>query len=99
VHAFGRTVRRYGDLWLVAVPAAGGAGRDVVAQDGEPPLGAFPTLRAAVACFEALRAAAVARAEAALADEAPGDLLPGPPGPPVPGDLIDLAEYRRTRRR
>jgi hypothetical protein len=99
VHAFGRTVRRFGDLRLVAVPVGGGAERYVVVQDDEPPLGAFPTLRAAVACFEALRAAAVARAEEALTDAAPEDLLPGPPGPPVPGNLVDLAEYRRTRRR
>jgi hypothetical protein len=99
VHAFGRTVRRYGDLRLVAVPAAGGAERYVVVLDDEPPLGAYPTLRAAVACFEALRTAAMARAEGQFAEEAPADARPGSPGPPAPANLVDLAEYRRTRRR
>jgi hypothetical protein len=92
-------VRRYGDLRLVAVPPGAGAERYVVVQDDGPPLGAFPTLHAAVACFEALRAAAVARAEGAVAEAAPAASPPGAPGPPAPANVVDLAEYRRARRR
>src|SRR5262249_18263349 len=55
VYAFGRTMRRYGDLRLVAVPAGAGTERSVVVQDDGPPVGTFPTLHAAVACLEALR--------------------------------------------
>ena len=55
MHAHGRTLRQWGDLRLVAVPAAGGHERYYVAQDAEAPLRTFAALAAAVACFEAVR--------------------------------------------
>jgi len=95
-----------------ARPARRPAGGDGCTRTGAPcggtatggwwrcrPLGAVPTLRAAGACFEALRVAAVARAEGVSSDEDPDDLRPGSPGPPTPGNVVDLAESRRTRRR
>ena len=71
MHAHGRTLRQWGDLRLVAVPAAGGHERYYVAQDEEAPLGTFADLAAAVACFEAVRAAGIAQAAGAALGAAP----------------------------
>jgi hypothetical protein len=60
VHAFGRTLRCWGELRLVAVPAAGGE-RYYVALDDEPPLGTFARAEEAVRFFEALRGGRRAR--------------------------------------
>jgi hypothetical protein len=111
MHAHGRTLRQWGDLRLVAVPAAGGGERYYVAQGGRAPLGTFAAQAAAVAFFEALRAAEVAQAEGAAPGGPSGDLDAAPPGAgarrvederlrrAAAAGVTDLAAYRRARRR
>jgi hypothetical protein len=57
VHAFGRTLRRVGDLRLLGLPVGSGRERYGVA-DGFEPVAAFPTLEHARAAFEAVCEAA-----------------------------------------
>jgi hypothetical protein len=71
MHAHGRTLRQWGDLRLVAVSGAGGHERYYVAQDEEAPLGTFADLAAAVACFEAVRAAGITQSAGAAPGAAP----------------------------
>jgi hypothetical protein len=56
VHAFGRTLRRVGDLYLLALPVGDGRERYCVAA-GETPLAVFAAVGPAAAFFEALCAA------------------------------------------
>jgi hypothetical protein len=55
-YAFGRTLRRVGDLRLLGLPVGPGRERYGVA-DGFEPLAAYPTLEQALAAFEAVREA------------------------------------------
>jgi hypothetical protein len=83
VHAYGRTLRRAGDLRLLALPGEDGRERYCVA-DGLEPIGAFPTLAQAAAAFEAVceaTAAAARRRELAARG------------------IADLTAYRLRRRR
>jgi hypothetical protein len=110
MHAHGRTLRQWGDLRLVAVPAAGGPERYYVAQDERPPLGTFTVRDAAVAFFEAVRAAWVAQAEGAAPGAPPADLDAAQAGAwarraegerrrqAEAAGVTDLAAYRRARR-
>jgi hypothetical protein len=59
VHAFGRTLRRVGDLRLLGLPVGSGRERYGVA-DGFEPLATYPTLEQALAAFEAVREATAA---------------------------------------
>ena len=102
MHAHGRTLRQWGDLRLVAVPGAGGPERYYVAQGERAPLGTFAARAAAVAFFEALRAAWIAPADdldAARADawarRAERERLRAAEA----AGVTDLAAYRRARRR
>ena len=109
--ALGRTLRQWGDLRLVAVPAAEGQARYVVALGQRAPLGTFAAPEAAIAFFEAVRAAGVAQAEGAPGAAPAGDLEPAQAGEwarRVEGERLrqaeaagvtDLAAYRRARRR
>jgi hypothetical protein len=53
MHAYGRTLRRAGDLRLLALPVDGGRERFCVAE-GLEPVAAYPTLEQARAAFEAI---------------------------------------------
>jgi len=93
MHAHGRTLRQWGDLRLVAVPAAGGHERYYVAQDAEAPLRTFAALAAAVACFEAVRAAGIAQAAGAAPGAAPAGARDAAPA----GAGAERAEGERLR--
>lgn len=82
-HAYGRTLRRSGDLVLLALPVGAGLERYCVAT-GETPLATFAGAGPAVAFFEALCAAD---------GGAPGESTPRDAG----GKVTDLAAYRRAR--
>jgi hypothetical protein len=101
-------MRCWGELRLVAVPASGGE-RYYVAQGERPPFGTFTSRAAAVAFFEALRAAWGAPPGVAPRDQIAGDLdaaradawarraearLRG--RAPAAG-VVDLLAYRRRR--
>jgi hypothetical protein len=53
VHAYGRTLRRVGDLRLLGLPVGSGRERYGVA-DGFEPVATYPTLEQALAAFEAV---------------------------------------------
>ena len=93
-----RPLRRYGELRLQAVQAAGGAEWFAVTQDETVHLGRFESLTRATACFEAARAAAIAGADppepAAGAVSREGDA----PAAAPPPNVTDLDAYRRRRR-
>jgi hypothetical protein len=83
VHAYGRTLRRAGDLRLLALPGDDGRDRYCVA-DGLEPVVTCPTLEQALAAFEAVcdaTAAAAHRQQLAASG------------------VVDLAAYRLRRRR
>jgi hypothetical protein len=109
--AHGRTLRRWGDLRLVAAPAAGGPERYAVVQGEGAPLGTFAAQAAAVAFFEALRAAWIAQGAGAAPGAAPAGALDaaraGAWARRAEGERLrqaeaagvtDLAAYRRARR-
>jgi hypothetical protein len=81
VHAFGRTLRRAGDLRLLALPVGPGRERFCVAAGGAP-LATFAAAAPAVAFFEALRAVGVEAAR---------------PPQGGTGRVTDLAAYRRRQ--
>ncbi len=106
MHAHGRTLRQWGDLRLVAVPAAGDRERYAVVQGERGSLGTFATQAAAVAFFEAVRGAWGAPAGAAADDldaaqadawaqQAEDERLRRA----AAAGVTDLAAYRRARRR
>jgi hypothetical protein len=108
----GHTLRRWGDLRLVAVPADGGPERYHVAQGEGAPLGTFAARAEAVAFFEALRAAGIAQEEGAAPDAAPPGALDAARAEAwarraererlraaEAAGVTDLAAYRRARRR
>ena len=111
MHAHGRTLRQWGDLRLVAVPAAGDRERYAVVQGEREPLGTFATQEAAVAFFEAVRGAWVAQAGAAPGAAAADDLDAAQADAwaqqaeaeclrrAAAAGVTDLAAYRRARRR
>jgi hypothetical protein len=83
MHAYGRTLRRAGDLRLLALPV--GAGRECYCvADGLEPLATFPTLERALAFFQASR-------------EATREAGAGPRG--GAGGVTDLTAYRLRRHR
>jgi hypothetical protein len=75
VHAFGRTLRRVGDLRLLGLPVGSGRERYCVA-DGFEPVATFPTLEHALAAFEAV---CEATAASGVADPAAFRLRRGRP--------------------
>jgi hypothetical protein len=101
-----------GDLRLLAVSAAGGPERYAVAQGEGAPLGTFAARAAAVAFFEAHRAAWIAQAGGAAPDAAPAGALDAARADvwarraererlraAEAAGVTDLAAYRRARRR
>jgi hypothetical protein len=82
VHAYGRTLRRAGDLVLLALPVGPGRERFCVAAGGAP-LATFAAASPAVAFFEALRAA--------------GTVADARPPQAGSGGVTDLAAYRAAR--
>jgi hypothetical protein len=103
---FGRPLRRWGDLRLVAVPAAGGGERYYVTAGGGTPLGAFPAPGPAAAFFDALRAVGAdadeAEAAAAWALRAEGRRLRAEDErlrAALTGGPVDLAAHRQLRAR
>ena len=56
MHAYGRTLRRVGDLYLLALPGDAGRERYCVAE-GPDPIVTYPTLEQALGAFEAIREA------------------------------------------
>jgi hypothetical protein len=83
MHAYGRTLRRVGDLRLLALPGDDGRDRYCVA-DGPDPIAAYPTLAQALAAFGAVCGATDAAAHRRQL---------------TAGGVTDLAAYRLRRRR
>ena len=85
MHAYGHTLRRVGDLRLLALPGEDGRARYCVAE-GLEPLVTCPTLGQALGVFEALREEAAAEAQRRRL---------------AAGGVADLTAYRlrRPRRR
>jgi hypothetical protein len=88
MHAYGRTLRREGDLSLLALPAGAGCEWYCVC-NGPTPLGTFALLDRATSFFDAVRGA--------LPDGGGGGR--DARHPPAGGAVTDLAAYRRRRRR
>ena len=85
MHAYGRTLRRAGDLRLLALPVGAGRERYCVAA-GLEPLATFPALERALAFFQAIREATQSAGDGA-----------GPRG--GAGGVTDLTAYRLRRHR
>jgi hypothetical protein len=93
----GRTLGQYGGLRLVAVPLATGGERYYV-EGGAGLLDGFAELPAAVRCFEAQRRLALARVD--LGEDDPlGAAAAAVPPTSRPGNVVDLADWRRRHRR
>jgi hypothetical protein len=102
MYVYGRTVRWFGGLRLVAIPVSEGLDCYFVTHDDGGVVGGFTEIEAAIARFEALRRADPARPESLEADTPAvvGGSFPGRrPLPTGGGEIIDLDEYRQRRRR
>jgi hypothetical protein len=90
MHAYGRTLRREGDLTLLALPATAGCEWYCVC-NGPTPLGTFTLLSRAMSFFAAVSGARPAGSGGSgRADRRP---------PARPGEVTDLAAYRQRRGR
>ena len=97
MHAYGRTLRREGDLRLLALPTGAGCEWYCVC-NGPTPIGTFRLLERSRFSFDAVCGAPGAPG-APGGPAAPGAPpgLPAPPGPGAPAGVTDLAAYRRRR--
>ena len=91
MHAYGRTLRREGDLTLLALPATAGCEWYCVC-NGPTPLGTFTLLDRATSFFDAVSGA---RPTGSAGGSGWASRRP----PARPGEVTDLAAYRRRRGR